>query len=178
LHASAKTDANGSAECKELALSRLGGDKFRIGAYLDQDAHLAKYVDDHAELKKKKPSLSDELQVWRKAFIQISRNKTSVLQARDSTVAAFESAYTLVREVDETQYDPGTIAGLVEHPKWQFESGDASGKKIILRRGSQQGEVPRPDEGPPPPPRPRRRISSCAMRSGTRKARQRGRTST
>jgi len=131
VHASAKTDVNGSAECKELALSRLGGDKFRIGAYIDQDAHLAKYVDDHAELKKKKPSLSDELQVWRKAFIQISRNKTSVLQARDSTVAAFESAYTLVREVDETQYDPSTIAGLVEHPKWQFESGDASGKKII-----------------------------------------------
>ena len=131
VHVSAKTDANGSAECKELALSRLGGDKFRIGAYIDQDAHLAKYVDDHAELKKKKPFLSDELQVWRKAFIQISRNKTSVLQARDSTVAAFESAYTLVREVDETQYDPSTIAGLVEHPKWQFESGDASGKKII-----------------------------------------------
>jgi hypothetical protein len=131
LHVSAKTEVNGVAECKELALSRLGGDKFRIGAYIDQDAHLAKYVDGHTDLGKKKPALSDELQVWRKAFMQISRNKTAVLPGRGSTITAFEKAYTLVREIDETEYDPTKIAGLTEHPKWQFEAGDASGKKII-----------------------------------------------
>ncbi|MGZ5149631.1 MAG: hypothetical protein ACXWI6_06260 [Burkholderiales bacterium] len=131
LHFSAKTDSKGLAECKELVLSRLGGDKFKIGAYIDQDPHLAKYVHGHADLEKKTPVLSPELQVWRKGFVQISRNKATVLAARASTRTAFEEAYAAIDEIDETQFDPAKIAGLVEHPKWQFYTGDASGTKII-----------------------------------------------
>ena len=131
MHFSAKTDAKGVAECTRLVLSRLGGDQFRIGAYIDQDPQIARFVDGHADLEKKKPTLSNEFEVWRKAYIQISRSKTAVLHTRASKSVAFEKAYAVIEEVDETQYDPVDLGDLVEHPKWQFRARDASGTNII-----------------------------------------------
>jgi hypothetical protein len=70
LHLAAKTDENGLAK-KELVLSRFGGDKFWPAAYIDQDPHLAKYVDGHADLEKKAPDFAtDSISVWRKFWYQ------------------------------------------------------------------------------------------------------------
>lgn len=66
LHYSEKTDAQGCAS-KEVTLSRFGGDKFYLAAYIEQDPHLAKYVDGHTDLGKRKPVMTaDPIQVWRK----------------------------------------------------------------------------------------------------------------
>jgi hypothetical protein len=66
LHLSAKTNDKGYAK-KEVKLSRFGGDKFYLAAYIEQDPHLAKYIDGHTDLGKRKPPMTqDAIQVWRK----------------------------------------------------------------------------------------------------------------
>jgi hypothetical protein len=66
LHLSEKTDAKGYAK-KEVELSRFAGDKFYLAAYIEQDPHLAKYIDGHTDLGKRKPVMrEDPIQVWRK----------------------------------------------------------------------------------------------------------------
>lgn len=66
LHVSAKTDASGEAK-KEVVLSRFGGDKFYLAAYIEQDPHLAKYTHGHKTLSKHEPVRWDKsILVWRK----------------------------------------------------------------------------------------------------------------
>lgn len=66
LHLSEKTDAKGYAK-KEVQFSRFGGDKFYLAAYIEQDPHLACYIDGHTDLGKRKPVMrTDAIQVWRK----------------------------------------------------------------------------------------------------------------
>ncbi len=73
LHISGKTDSNGIAQCK-LTLSRFGGDVFTPSAYLEQDPHLALYVDEQATLKDKKPVFSTKrIKVWRKFWYQMTQ---------------------------------------------------------------------------------------------------------
>ncbi len=70
IHLSAKTNNDGYAT-KELQLSRFGGDKFYPGAYIEQDPHLGKFIDGHADLGKKKPVLAaNALTVYRKIWFQ------------------------------------------------------------------------------------------------------------
>src|SRR5262249_43293252 len=49
MHLLKETDKDGLAKV-EVQLSRFGGDKFHPACYLEQDAHLAKYVHGHADL--------------------------------------------------------------------------------------------------------------------------------
>jgi hypothetical protein len=75
LHFSATTDDKGVATVDTLILSCIGGDKFKIGAYIDQDPHLAKYIDEapspNADISARKPTLaSDWIQVWRRIQYQ------------------------------------------------------------------------------------------------------------
>jgi hypothetical protein len=129
MHFSAKTDADGVALMEELVLSRFGGDKFQIGAYLDEDPHLAKYVDGHVDLSKRKPALSGAFTLWRRVWLQITRNQTSVLGSRAPTVAAYEAAFVEYKEVDETPFDVATL-GLTDHEEWQFNS-DGSTTRVF-----------------------------------------------
>ena len=70
LHLSAKTDDKGYAKA-ELTLSRFGGDVFWPACYIDEDPHLAKFVDGHADLEKRKPvKASHSVAVWRKFWYQ------------------------------------------------------------------------------------------------------------
>jgi hypothetical protein len=67
MHFSEKTNDQGKAEMKKLVLSAFGGDKFTPAAYIEQDPHLAKYVEGHAQLGTRVPKLSsDTLQVWKR----------------------------------------------------------------------------------------------------------------
>ena len=70
LHLSAKTDDKGYAKA-ELTLSRFGGDVFWPACYIGEDPHLAKFVDGHADLEKRKPvKASHSVAVWRKFWYQ------------------------------------------------------------------------------------------------------------
>ncbi len=69
LSMSAKTDDTGVAKIETLQAPQLGLMKFKIGAYLLQTPQQARYIDEHADLKKKPPTLStDWLEVWRRVF--------------------------------------------------------------------------------------------------------------
>lgn len=88
LHVDAKTDNKGYKH-HEVTLSRLGGDKFYLAAYLDQDPHLAKYIDGHADLQKRKPvTRTDPVQVWRKFWykeVKVERiNVAGFMKAPDT----------------------------------------------------------------------------------------------
>jgi hypothetical protein len=93
LHLSEKTDVDGKA-VKELTLSRFGGDKFWPGAYLEQDPHLAKYVDGHTDLEKRKPVVPTEpFTVWRRFAYQ----RVDVEGRVYPEFGAAENAYKLVK---------------------------------------------------------------------------------
>jgi hypothetical protein len=100
------TDDKGAAK-KELMLSRFGGDVYHPAAYMDQDAHLAKYVHGHADLAKRKPVLAAEsIAVWRKFWYQ-------EVKVKDLQVAGFGNAadtYSDVKVVMEA-------ASVVEMPR-------------------------------------------------------------
>jgi hypothetical protein len=130
VHLFAATDADGAALMKDLVLSRLGGEKYKVGAYIAQDPHLAKFVDGHVDLGKRKPVCGDEFTIWRKVWVQLTYNKTAAPVSRQLTIDGFEGASLEYKEVDETKFDKGTIAGLVEHEAWQFRS-DGDVKKVI-----------------------------------------------
>jgi len=66
MHFSALSGADGKAEIKTLVLSAFAGDQFTPGAYIEQDPHLAKYVQGHADLGVRVPTLSSTtLQLWK-----------------------------------------------------------------------------------------------------------------
>jgi hypothetical protein len=66
LHVSEKTDAKGYAK-KEVRLSRFGGDQFYLAAYIEQDPHLAKYIDGDTDPgNRKPPMMAEAIKVWRK----------------------------------------------------------------------------------------------------------------
>jgi hypothetical protein len=70
LHVSAVTDDKGYAKA-DVMLSRGGGDIFQAGCYVDQDPHLAKYVEGHAILEKKKPFFAaKKINVRRRFWVQ------------------------------------------------------------------------------------------------------------
>jgi hypothetical protein len=69
---SAKTDEHGKAKIETLKAPQLGLLKFKIGAYLLCDPEHARYVDEHADLKKRAPVLSATwLEVWRRLFFGV-----------------------------------------------------------------------------------------------------------
>lgn len=70
-HFSETTNSKGEAE-KEVTLSQFGGDKFHLCAYIEEDLHLGRYIDGHADLEKRKPVMADNpLQVWKKFWYQL-----------------------------------------------------------------------------------------------------------
>lgn len=131
LHFSALTDVNGVAQMDDLVLSRFGGDKFRIAAYIDADAHLAKYIDGHADLAKKKPALTDEFALWRRVWVQNTRNAASALASRAETTAGFEAVYVEYMEAPEVTFDVATL-GLGSHPAWQFRPGAGNAPQLCV----------------------------------------------
>ncbi|RLJ17355.1 hypothetical protein DJ031_13570 [bacterium endosymbiont of Escarpia laminata] len=85
LHLSEKTNRKGYVK-KEVILSRFGGDKFYLAACIEQDPHLAKYIDGHADLGKRKPVMrADPVQVWRKFWYK-------EVKVRGITVRGFGNA--------------------------------------------------------------------------------------
>ena len=73
---SAKTDEHGKAKIETLQTPQLGLLKFKVGAYLLSDPEHARYVEEHAELKKRAPALSATwLEVWRRTFYKVAAMK-------------------------------------------------------------------------------------------------------
>lgn len=117
LHLSQKTDANGYAKV-DLTLSRFGGDRFRPGAYIEQDPHLAKYVPGDSNLKEKEPVLATHApQVWRRFWYQLVKvenfsvpNLAPAVAQYDLVKAEMKQAGDLVvTHADVSKYKPQAI---------------------------------------------------------------------
>lgn len=132
VHLSALTDENGVATC-EVTLSRFGGDVFIPAAYIEQDPHLAKYIEGQDELKDKKPILSTKkINVWRKFWYQITQ--PSGFAAPMPTLS--ESAYNFVKtdmvldnivEFDETNVPTNTF-----YKKYMIEGGSDESPVAVI----------------------------------------------
>ncbi len=131
LHLSAKTDTDGVAAMEDLVLSRFGGDKFKIGAYIDEDPHLAKYVDGHADLSVKEPALTDEFQIWRRIWAQITRNQATAINGRGASVTAYEEVFVEYKEALDHTFDAGAL-GLPDHEAWQFKPGAGTARVLCM----------------------------------------------
>jgi hypothetical protein len=95
LHWSEKSDGEGQA-AKELTLSRFGGDKFQPAAYVEQDPHMAKYVEGHADLEKRKPVFcAHKIEVWRKFWYH-------EVKVEGMPVAGFGNAAETYKDVKAT----------------------------------------------------------------------------
>jgi hypothetical protein len=127
LHLSAKTDAAGYAKV-EVILSRFGGDKFHPAAYIDQDPHLAKYVDGHAELAKRKPvtAKDDSITVWRKVWYQLTKDAGFTPPVADATEKAYEEVYTELELANTFDFDAGSAPARTYYPEYMLKPGSSS----------------------------------------------------
>lgn len=100
VHLSEKTGSTGYAK-KEVTLSRFGGDKFYLAAYIEQDPHLGKYIDGHTDLGKRKPVMrTDPIQVWRKFWYK-------ELKVEGITVKGFGNAAETYKDVKTVMAEGG-----------------------------------------------------------------------
>jgi hypothetical protein len=130
LHLTAKTDADGYAKV-DLDLSRFGGDKFYPAAYLAQDAHLAKYVHGHADLKKKKPvMLEGGLQVWRKIWYQLTKPQGLVVPNADNMVDAYKRVFTEVILSQTVEFNAGNSPANTFYPESMFKPKSSSATQV------------------------------------------------
>lgn len=93
LHLTAETDADGYAKV-ELKTSRFGGDKFQPASYILQDPHLARYIQNHADLSKRKPVVADKImEIWRKLYCQVTAIDGMSVPSLGDAQSAFELVY-------------------------------------------------------------------------------------
>ncbi len=130
LHLSKKTDDKGEVSI-EVMLSRFGGDKFYLAAYIDQDPHLAKFIDGHTDLEKRKPVMAkDTLQVWRKFWYQLVEVQGVTVKDVMSAPNAYEKVKTIMAEGDKTtmpRAQANRVSPRVFYPKhmvsYYYDSG-------------------------------------------------------
>ena len=121
ISSSSKTNKDGIAETM-LTVSRFGGDKFKVLASLSKDL--------------KHPSAtvvkSNDTEVWRKFWFQITADQGAVLNSRAKNTSAFNEVKAEVEEADNQIIDYRTIPGLVNHPLWQFEPGKGTRQVVCV----------------------------------------------
>ena len=135
MHKVEPTDDQGLAKLK-LKLSRFGGDKFHLAVYVEQDAHLAKYIDKHPDLGTRKPVIGSTLgpiQVWRKVFYQVSRPATMALPAMAGFDAAQRRIFLEPEMTAAVTMAAGNFATNPSRRDWQFneQSGDNTPRLCI-----------------------------------------------
>ena len=132
LHIKAVTDVNGMASC-EVELSRFGGDVFTPAAYIQQDAHLAKYVEGEAKLEDRKPVFAKKaIKVWRKFWYQMTQPKNfGAPQPR-----AAESAYSHVKADmlfdNQVEFDEASAPPRTYYEKYIIEGGSDTTKVAVV----------------------------------------------
>jgi hypothetical protein len=130
LHLSAKTDAEGSAQV-DLTLSRFCGDVFHPAAYVEQDAHLAKYVRGNSKLEEKKPTLAaDPIKVWRKVWYQITKPNGLAVPNPDAMIAAYKAIQTEVVLDQTVEFDAGSSPARTFYPERMFVLNSASNTQV------------------------------------------------
>ncbi len=93
LHLSKETDEKGYAKV-EVQTSRFGGDKFLPASYLMQDPHLARFVQEQADLSKRKPVVASKVMtVWRKLYCQVTALDGMTIPSLGVAQATFKDVF-------------------------------------------------------------------------------------
>lgn len=123
LHLGAATDKEGFVQ-QELQLSRFGGDKFHPAAYLEQDPHLAAFVDGDPTLGNRLPVFAKvrPVQVWRKMYYESIEPPGNGLPASDGIQVTqrrvfLEPELTTTRKLRPEDYKINP-----SRPAWQFRA--------------------------------------------------------
>ncbi len=132
-HLKAVTDAKGEAKV-ELTLSRWGGDKFHPGVYLEQDAHLTKYVHGHATLGKREPVFAavTPVQVWRKVFYQVTCPKDTAMAAMGGFDTSQRKVFLEPLFTEEKTMTAANFTIDPYRPDWQFNPGGGDTPKLCI----------------------------------------------
>jgi hypothetical protein len=115
-----KTDDEGIAKAK-LTLGWFGGNKVRALAALAEDVK-------HASARAVK---SDEFEVWRKHWYQISAPKSAALPSRAKCIASFEKVFLASEEYDAKTFEATEFPDAFR-PAWQFKPGTGNAKKLCV----------------------------------------------
>jgi hypothetical protein len=133
LHLMKETDKDGNAKM-ELQLSRFGGDKFHPGCYVEQDPHLAKYVNGHADLGKREPVFAKvrPIQVWRKVFYQTTRPPKTAMPASTGFDDSQRKVFIEPLVVQEKKMAATDFTVNPFRPDWQFNPGGTDDAKLCI----------------------------------------------
>jgi hypothetical protein len=120
LHVAGTTDASGSATAT-VRLSRFGGDKFYLAAYLECDLHLAKHIDGHPDLGTRVPPMrAAPIQVWRKFWykeIKVDGIQVAGLGSAPDVYEDVKAVMEAAQEVVMSRQAASAIRPLAIYPK-------------------------------------------------------------
>lgn len=132
VHVSATTIAGGIAEA-EVKLSIIGGDKFHVGAFVDECAHFRTVK--KKETDKPAPVLSKPLQVWRKFWYQTTHGNASIVPPMAAAISAMAKVKIEMELSKDVSFDasalPSTVVG-VFYKEWQLQSGGTETEKFVI----------------------------------------------
>jgi hypothetical protein len=112
LHVAGATDASGSATAR-VRLSRFGGDKFYLAAYLECDLHLAKHVDGHPDLGPCVPPMRPTpIQVWRKFWYKEIKVDGLQVAGFGSAPDVYKDVYAVMEAAPEVVMSPQAAAAI------------------------------------------------------------------
>jgi hypothetical protein len=133
VHLMKETDKDGYAKV-EVQLSRFGGDKFHPACYLEQDAHLAKYVHGHADLEKREPVFAKvrPLQVWRKIFYQATHPKATSMPGHSGFDDSQRKVFMEPVLVEEKKMTKRDFTVNPFRPDWQFNVNGTRTQKLCI----------------------------------------------
>ncbi|HEX2955502.1 MAG TPA: hypothetical protein VHO70_01650, partial [Chitinispirillaceae bacterium] len=132
LHFSEKTDASGYAK-KELILSRFGGDKFYLCAYIDQDPHCSKFIDGESELKKKKPVMAAQpITVRRKFWYQMTKAKGYNPPQPNAAVKAYDRVHTEMALDQTVEFEEATVPAGTFYPEYVVKGGASNSNVAVI----------------------------------------------
>jgi len=133
VHLMEQTDKDGLAKV-EVQLSRFGGDKFHPACYLEQDAHLAKYVHGHADLEKREPVFAKvtPLQVWRKVFYQATHPKATAMPGHSPFDETQRKVFLEPLLVEKKEMTKKHFTVDPFRPDWQFNVNGTKAQKLCI----------------------------------------------
>ena len=133
LHLGGATDKDGQVK-QEVQLSRFGGDKFHPAAYIEQDPHLAKFIEGHPALGLREPVFAKicPVQVWRKMYFESIEPPTNGLPASDGIqttqrLVFLEPVLTGTKKVAAADYKINP-----ERPAWQFTALAGNSMRLCI----------------------------------------------
>lgn len=134
-HLSAVTDAKGYAKV-DLWLSRYGGDVFVPSCYIDQDVHMARYVEGHTDLGKREPFHAEKkVKVWRRAWLQKVVVKGVAMPDFGQAISQYDRVRAEVVQHTDLELERATVNGYNPrgiYPRYMIEVNGGTADAVVV----------------------------------------------